>query len=324
LVFTANSSPGPGNFGFLRTAGQGASVLANALATNSPGVCYAQEGLDSEPGGNVGPVEQGLNTRFGIYGGSFGNNDDDWNYRPDKNVRKGQSFSNSGNPECASYDPEDDPLDAMALPAGDVMEDIGSGGGQISQDDDWDLDTYWDISHGTHLIPPADDPNYNAPSVNSTIRNLRTTYPPGGTVTVDHPSRYDVYNYERDYDSIGAANGSGYSDLTLDAAPNGETGEPLCHDESSGSSNYPISIADDTSERRVIFSAVVNCLEHEDLIQGAATDIPAEAFVRMFLTKPVITDGNDRYISMEVIDITGKGGLGTIEEFLREEAELVR
>jgi len=48
------------------------------------------------------------------------------------------------------------------------------------------------------------------------------------------------------------------------------------------------------------------------------------AFARMFLTKPAIKDGGERYLSLEMIDITGKGGRGTLDEFLREEAELVR
>ena len=44
----------------------------------------------------------------------------------------------------------------------------------------------------------------------------------------------------------------------------------------------------------------------------------------MFLTKPAIKAGSERYLSLEVIDVTGKGGRGTLDEFLREEAELVR
>jgi hypothetical protein len=44
----------------------------------------------------------------------------------------------------------------------------------------------------------------------------------------------------------------------------------------------------------------------------------------MFMTKPAIKAGNERYLSLEVIDISGKGGRGTLEDFLREEAELVR
>ena len=44
----------------------------------------------------------------------------------------------------------------------------------------------------------------------------------------------------------------------------------------------------------------------------------------MFMTRPVETNGNERSIFLEVIDISGNGGLGTVEEKLREEAELVR
>ena len=46
--------------------GNGASVLAEALATGNPGTCYTQDSLDTETGAKAGPVEDGVNTRFGI------------------------------------------------------------------------------------------------------------------------------------------------------------------------------------------------------------------------------------------------------------------
>jgi hypothetical protein len=42
----------------------------------------------------------------------------------------------------------------------------------------------------------------------------------------------------------------------------------------------------------------------------------------MFITRP--GDRANKNLFLEVIDITGSGGLGTVEELLREESELVR
>lgn len=302
---SGGSSPGPGNFGFLRTNGTGASVLRDALATGSPGVCYKQGGLDTEPGATVGPVESGLNTRMGIYMGAMGSNKNDPKFRPDRNKRKGQiQGSGASGENCSKYEPEANSLDAMPLPQGIASTVLP--GGEISTNGDWDIDTYWDITHGTHTTPPSQDPNYQAPSVPSAVGALRTSLPPTATVTINMPSRYDVYKYEMANNMVG------------NAAPNGETGVSQCH------SGY--NLADYPGERRVIFSAVLDCvaLEASGELQGAAQNLPAVAFSRMFMTRPVTTDGSDKQINLEMIDITGQGGLGTLDNFLREEAELVR
>lgn len=304
---TGNSSPAPGNFGFLRTVGQGANVLADALATGSPGVCYQQEGLDTEPGANVGPVEQGMNTRLGIYAGSFKSSKNDYDYRPDFNVRMGQKQPG----DCSKYNPETDPLDGMAFPTGTNETTIG--GGKVSGNN-WDIDLYWDISHGgydTATVKPADDPNYSPPTAPITVTGNQPSRPPTSTVATPVPSRYDVYRYEID------------NNLTGDRGPNGESGlysDNACY---SGTQQPE---EDEEDARRVIFAAVLNCMELAESgeLQGASTDLPAEAFVRMFMTKPVVTVGQDKEIYLEVIDVSGEGGLGTLDGFLREEAELVR
>ncbi|MEX0346095.1 MAG: TadE/TadG family type IV pilus assembly protein [Rhizobiaceae bacterium] len=306
---TGNSSPAPGNFGFLRTEGNGANVLAHALATGSPGVCYSQDGLDTEPGANVGPVEQGLNVRVGLYAGSFGGYDDQYEYRPDVNIRKGQDQTLNNNHICSKYEPEEDPLDGMPFPTGANITVIG--GGNVS-DNNWDLDTYWDITHGGHENAdpkPADDPNYAAPPAPAAVVNFKPSLPGSATIAPPVPSRYDAYTYEIQNNMID------------NTGPNGESGNQTataCY----GGATAPVA----ADERRVIFAAVLNCVELAESgeLQGASTDLPAEAFARMFMTKPVTTDGNDKEIYLEMIDVSGQGGLGTLENFLREEAELVR
>lgn len=312
LSFGKNGQVGPGNFGFLRVNGNGANALAQALATSSPS-CYRKSGLDTKPGANVGPVTDGINTRFGFYpnGSSFPPSNQA--YAPDVNVRVGQSQgSSNGNgngngkgngngggnsgPSCTDYDPEDNSssYEALAFPEGNTEIDIG--GGTISGSSDWDIETYWDISHGGHSSAPNTS-GYSAPSLPVSIpKNFPNL--PNGT----GPSRYDVYNYEIDNNLVG------------DASPNGETGIAQCQ----AGSVTP------EADRRIIFSAIVNCKENEDELNGAATNIPAEGFARMFLTRPAIAQGNDRTIAMEIVDITGTYGLGTLSDFFREEAALVR
>ena len=67
----------------------------------------------------------------------------------------------------------------------------------------------------------------------------------------------------------------------------------------------------------------MNCNAYSGTIRGGNSQFPAEAYARMFMTRPA-TDGANKSIFLEVIDITGKGGRGTVEDYLREEAELVR
>jgi|GEM_PF-184705 len=65
------SDVGPGNFRLLRLDGIGGSDLRQALA-GIPAECASigeDRAADTEPGNKVGPVAQGLNTRFGIYNG---------------------------------------------------------------------------------------------------------------------------------------------------------------------------------------------------------------------------------------------------------------
>lgn len=301
LSYGKNGKAGPGNFGFLRVNGNGANDLAIALATGS-GSCHRKGGLDTKPGANVGPVTTGLNTRFGFYSGSFSSSNQ--SYAPDVNTRSGhsQGYNQSQgrysqcNGSCSSYDPEDNwnYYDALAFPDGDGEYDIG--GGTISSNSNWDIETYWDITHGDYSYAPKKK-KYNAPPLSV---NIPRSFPglPNGTT----PSRFDVYNYEIDNDLVG------------DAAPNGETGISQC---------FSPSVTPEP-KRREIFIAIINCTEHKNDLKGAGTDIPAEAFATAFLTKPAIKWGNYREISMEIIDVAGSEGLGTADANFREEAELVR
>jgi len=169
LHSTSSSAPGPGNFGFLATYGNGANVLAEALATGSPGVCYKQDALETKTGAMAGPVEAGLNTRFGMYSGSFGNARDDGHYRPARNVRSAQNQTGGANKICGEYNPimsgstVGDVTKALPLGYGASMGSLA--GGKISTGNDWQYNSYWNVAQGT-----------SAPSV-STILSNHSSYP---------------------------------------------------------------------------------------------------------------------------------------------------
>jgi hypothetical protein len=61
---------GPGNFQLIRLdGGQGGAEIREGMAGNYDGCIAPGVPIQTEPGNTVGPVGQGLNTRFGIYAG---------------------------------------------------------------------------------------------------------------------------------------------------------------------------------------------------------------------------------------------------------------
>lgn len=82
LKFAAPGSPsvGPGNFQLLRLGGPGANIVRQNLAGGYEECIDPSGSVETQPGNVVGPVTQGLNTRFGQYQGPVNSND----YPPDK------------------------------------------------------------------------------------------------------------------------------------------------------------------------------------------------------------------------------------------------
>jgi hypothetical protein len=283
-----NAAAGPGNFGFLAVSGSGANVLRDALATNSPGGCYSRRNLITEPRQQTGPVEQGINVRFDIYAGTMNSYSNELAYRPALNVRKAAQNPN----QCNQYKLETNQTKALELPSGAVNQ-ILPGGTLHTQNWQSDLQNYWTVNH------PVDKDNSGVAQI-PTIPT--TSYPGQGTPTI--PSRYDIYNYEIAKNLL---SGAGHTSL------NGNIGAPQCYSGEAAPAG--------AGDRRIIFAAVVNC--NAAKIKGR-TDVAAgdiEGFTSMFITKPV-NDGSK--LSLEVIDITGNKGRGTLDTFIREEAYLVR
>lgn len=82
LKFAAPGSPnvGPGNFQLIRLGGSGGDVVRENLAGGYDQCIDPGGSVETQPGNLVGPVTQGLNTRFGDYRGGMRASD----YPPDK------------------------------------------------------------------------------------------------------------------------------------------------------------------------------------------------------------------------------------------------
>lgn len=70
---------GPGNFQLARLGGSGANTVRNNLAGGFEGCVNLNDNIPTEPGNEVGPVAQGINTRLGVYAGPISPGD----YPPD-------------------------------------------------------------------------------------------------------------------------------------------------------------------------------------------------------------------------------------------------
>lgn len=120
--------------------------------------------------------------------------------------------------------------------------------------------------------------------------------PPSGVTT-----RYEAYRWEIDNAAIPDANQA--TGTTL------ENGTPQC------SSVTP----SDDPDRRVLYMAVVNCLEQG--IAGNDDDVPAIAYLKAFLTEPVPISASEVAIYMEVVEVSTAGGM---KEILHDMIQLYR
>jgi Flp pilus assembly protein TadG len=109
-------------------------------------------------------------------------------------------------------------------------------------------------------------------------------------------TRYELYRYEIDHGMI------------ADQSTSGDTGTPLCGETSTA-----------IPDRRILYGAILDCSALA--LNGNQNDVPVRAFGSFFITEP-IKDGKQIYV--ELVDITGRGGRGTLDNFLRDEVQLYR
>ncbi|RVB75845.1 MULTISPECIES: pilus assembly protein TadG-related protein [unclassified Mesorhizobium] len=181
----------------------------------------------------------------------------------------------------------------------------GGGGGNCPQ--------YNQLTFGTPNMGLPRDPN--APYMNGRMGDGdwnfsgywstnfgSAAYPSAWDTT--KPSRYEVYRYELSAGLVGTA------------SIGGEVGTPP------NSCEPPVT----TVDRRLIYGAILNCtaLEQTNDLSGHSTGLPVEAFASFFLTEPVSSPSDDASVMVELVDITGRGGQGTLDNFLRDEVQLYR
>jgi Flp pilus assembly protein TadG len=109
----SGSEVGVGNFQLIRLGDNaGAADIRVALAGGYDGCASAGEMIDTEPGNTVGPVVQGINTRFGLYSGPLQGMET--TYPPDV-ITKQPSPEISYNPDTDQLYAGTDPTDPTAV-----------------------------------------------------------------------------------------------------------------------------------------------------------------------------------------------------------------
>ncbi|AZO29451.1 TadE/TadG family type IV pilus assembly protein [Mesorhizobium sp. M1B.F.Ca.ET.045.04.1.1] len=289
---TAQNSPG--NYGFLQPpdGSTGANVIRDMIAKTKSAACYNSRGVLLRPG-FIATVRDALNVRFDVYNGAMNGNKNDPDYAPGENVRKGYQMLSKGSGSACNADlaSPPDPTKYDAFPRDNCFSTGCSIANGRVGDGNWDFNRYWSTNFATTTNPVAISPPLGADGVS----------PASNT---NQPTRYSTYRYEIAQGIVGhPSNG-------------GETGTPAC---SANKVSDP--------DRRIIYGAILNCqaLAAAGLMGGGASSppLPVEAFGSFFITETV-ESGSDQTIRVELVDVTGREGQGTLDNFLRDEVQLYR
>ncbi|MBW6417789.1 TadE/TadG family type IV pilus assembly protein [Celeribacter sp. PS-C1] len=333
-----SSTAAPGNFGFLSIDGSSsADAIRDFFAGSTVPKCFASDKVQTKPGG-ASSISQGVNTRFDMYEGPFSNwNNDTASFviAPAENVRKGIRPKVNGtnindcvrpNPSTASPNgtPGDDHINDLVagwdangtddfvygLPDNDTMSAPGSlvPGAAIGTGD-WPIEDYLMENYGFTAAQAA---------------TLKTSIPNAfsekvSAVGASHASRYEVYRWELDAGVVDVSERHPGDSAT--GGDESESGAPYCGIEDKPKAIAPISAPD----RRLMVAAIVDC--GEQAAEGGGTNTyEVNSYASIFLVRPMTetAPGVDATIDIEIVDITGYGGNGTLDNFIRKEAVLVR
>ncbi|CDX20655.1 conserved exported hypothetical protein [Mesorhizobium sp. ORS 3324] len=286
---TAQNSPG--NYGFLQppNGSGGANAIRDMIAKTKSQACYNSRGVLLRPG-FIATVRDALNVRFDVYNGSMNGNKNNPNYAPGENVRKG--YKTQGNACNAAAVSPAQPTNFEPFPRDSCF---ASGTCTIANgrvgNGNWDFNQYWSTNFATTTNPVSVPKPLGADGVS----------PASNT---NQPTRYSVYRYEISQGIVGhASNG-------------GEIGAPTCS---------PNKVSN--PDRRILYGAILNCqaLAAAGLMSGgnSSPPLPVEAFGSFFITETV-ESGSDQTIRVELVDVTGREGQGTLDNFLRDEVQLYR
>lgn len=297
-ILKVDSNPGPGNFGLIDN---NLTSLRDAIAMGTAGTCYQRDKLTTKTGVTLGQVNAGINVRFDIYSNSLKQQDSNWQYRPASNVRKG-AYKTSN---CNKFVPATDgpPPSDMGLPPGNNYDSSKGMSDPISAQSFWN--TYWSINHNGAAYP-----------------SIPAKTNPTGDTSVP-ASRYDVYRYEIDPNGDGNTSDS----IVGDASPGKETGTPQCFNK--GKSPKPT----DDPDRRLLNLAIVDCIANQAKINGHI-QLKPDGYASVFVNTPVQkqdnskddedSTANEKPISLEIVDVDGPLGNGTLDKAFRNEAQLYR
>ena len=248
--------------------------------------CFSYRGIDVEPGQKVGSYEAAINTRFDIYTATMNGKKNDADFAPAPNVIKGIIPKNGnciGNEEI-SPNTIGQPRDACF--ATGTCNDVNGGDGPRFGDGTWDRTAYFSTNYS-----PFDG------TVPASLQTWFDAY----AVDPSAPTRYEVYLAEN------AISGDILTGDGHDGDPIAETGRPRCNT----ASNPEI-----TALRRVVIAAGIDCAANG--IGGAASDVPVDEYVKIFLTEPASNDGAGTSFTIwgEVVGTAGGAGSGAGEDAL--------
>jgi len=324
----------PGNYGFL-DFGNGAPALEKALAVGAPDNCFAQSGVDTKTGQNTGPVEDGINTRFGLYPNSMPKGiakpyNENWSVRPAKNVRMGQPQNAAK--LCGEYSPDTNVTNGMALPRDPAFTNQAARMGTSAHPNTAELTDYWNgnfpaydngAGPGWPSRPPA---AIAGPAITEPVYQTE-----GSANNWNELTRYEIYKWEIAADMM--------NDLSGDTPANGggEVGDPWDSNTSNGGVETPggarcfkgtQDIMDplDVVDRRLIGVAILNCkaLEANGFkLNGNTKGIPVASFAEFFLTEPLEKGGSGTAgdIYMEFVEIIEAG---TEQSVSRDQVQIYR
>ena len=277
----------PGNYGLLQPpfGNPGANALRDMIGMSKPPICFLENGVELRPG-FVATIRDAVNVRFDVWNGPMNSKKNDVRFRPAKNVRKGYV----GTSDCNTSLDEADPPTSRKLGRDDCFTNGGPCphmGGRMG-DGVWDFNQYWETNFGTTRPNDPDDNQYHCVNAGNCI---------------NPPSRYEIYRYEIDNGLTSVESNPGGPPGTS------EMGDPTCSN----------SLTSDDPDRRMLFGAVINCIE-VNLEGGASGPYPVEAFVKFFITEAMET-GPDQDIYVEMVDIFEPGADGGI---VRDDVQLYR
>jgi hypothetical protein len=282
----------PGNFGLTNNyPGMGADAMEEAMANVNSGATCTEDNIQPRNGEATNKVQNGMNVRFDIYVQDVKNYYKNSTYLPAPNVVKGEVPKNgdacSVVRSATSIPFPRDNCFMVAVPAPGVP---GSGC------------TSYPAVGGT---PRYGDGNW-ARAQYWAANHPTDPQPPGyidATKLTGGMSRYETYRYEIEHPQ----------QVSL---PMDEQGAPAC------STTAPNTNRD--HDRRVLYVAVVNCIEHGPAPVGDNAlknnqFVPVKAYAKVFITEPV---GNADW------DSKARGGLTwpsiTPQDFMVEVFDVVK